>query len=102
MQLRPPHIKIQNWYPPRAVKSIQKKEDGPDCTISTNKLSSKAYQDEANDYLKYRYEIRPLSFAADRIVMKYSLFFFLCVSTPILSFEKKNIPHHPFPFSVSI
>ena len=68
----------------KSSEHIQKKEDGPDCTISNNKFSSKANQNEANDYFKYRYEIRPLSFAADGIVMKFLLLFFLCVSTFII------------------
>ena len=72
MQLRPPPSnKNTKLVSSKNSENIQKKKDGQDCTISFNKFSSKAYQNEANDYFKYRYEIRPLSFAANRIVMKF-------------------------------
>ena len=78
MQLRPPQIKIQNWYPLRAVKTFKRKRVGQTVQFPTlNKFFSKANQKEANDYFEYRYEIRPLSFAAGRIVMKFVLLFYV-------------------------
>ena len=101
MQLRPPSNKDTKLVSSKSSENIQKKEDGPDCTISNNKFSSKAYQNEANDYFKYRYEIIHLSFAANRIVMiSFIIVLFMCIYS-YCKFRKKK-SHHPFPFSVSI